>query len=123
MNGICTDSSSDCENKGYKGPSCEIPCNNEGQENCEKCHRNGECFQDDIKEPTTKIDSTQGNEDDKTQENEEKTYSSEVVNQCLSLINFESIENSNTNISSSKSNNVGLNAECKEFFPYRTNKW
>ena len=104
INGICIDETSDCENPGYKGPSCETPCN-DGKENCEKCHRNGEYISDD------EIIETQEDEIDK---------STEEINICLSLINFGSLENSDNNISLNINITEDINTKCKDF--YKTNK-
>ena len=105
INGICIDETSDCENPGYKGPSCETPCNDDGKENCEKCHRNGECISDD--------------EIIETQE-DEIVKSTEEINICLSLINFGSLENSDNNISLNINITEDINTKCKDF--YKTNK-
>ena len=84
-------------------PSCETPCNDNGN-NCEKCHRNGECISE--ASTTTKIEPIIT----------EIIQTTDDINICLSLINIGTSEINNDNLSSEKILNEEIQVKCKDFF-------
>ena len=110
INGICIDQDNDCEDQRYKGSSCNILCNdNNNENNCEKCHRNGECMKDPTPPKKT---------ENELNEDSEILESTEDIDICLSLINFGNIENSNNNelIEKNISTDEDIYSNCSSFY-------